>query len=149
MKQSNKVFGFQDQLKIGNKGENSFVKYYKDRGAKKVKTRDFDITIDNDKKVELKTDSYKMEKTANFFFERYRNAEKAPGGPWQSKEKGCHYFVYDKTFFWFDNDKLCKFLDKIIKNYEPKQIRNKGWACIGYAIPREIVKHLVIQEDKF
>lgn len=154
MQKSKKVFGFQKQLAFGDKGEDFFVKCYKKRGAKKVAIREYDMIIDGDKSVELKSDSYPMSKTENFFFERYRNKEtKKAGGPWQSNEHGCEYFVYcyiqDKTFFWFKTSDLCKFLNKIIKKYPAKQIRNKGWSCIGYCIPREIVRHLVIQEDKF
>ena len=154
MKDSKKVFGFQKQLKIGDKGEKFFLKCYKNRGAKKVKIRDYDITIDDEQKVELKSDQYRMDETENFFFERYGNDNNMTnGGPWSALDNNVKYFVYcfvyDKTFFWFETNKLCEFLDNEIENHKPKRIRNNGWASIGFAIPREKVQHLVIQQDTF
>jgi len=68
-----KVFNFKDQMRIGDIGEADFIKIYeKLEPIKSLKNRKIDFTLNNGKTIELKTDSYSMEKTPNFFMEKKR-----------------------------------------------------------------------------
>ena len=152
-----KVFDFKAQMAIGNKGEQDFLTQYKSLGP--VKSEDdktFDFRLGNGKKVELKSDSYSMEETENFFMEVCGCITTAKlGGPLRAKQDKVDYFVYyfprNKTFFWFRTDELCERLELIIltKKYKAKDIKNKGWTAIGYAIPRSEFADLEMKQDKF
>lgn len=144
------IFTFNKQLDVGNKGETLFLKHYK--GSAKSPERKYDLTY-NGKKVELKTDTYPMQKTENYFMERYGSVEdKKVGGPWRAKEDGIDYFVYlflaNRVFFWFDTDTLVKFLDEHTKNMRGKTVANKSYTTLGFCIARDDLKHLTIKEDK-
>jgi|ERR1017187_2085055 hypothetical protein len=154
MQQSKKIFDFNKQMKIGNNGEDFFCECYKDRSPIKSSFREFDVIIDGNKMVEIKTDSYSMDSTPNFFMERYGDKERTKeAGPWRAKKDSLNYFCYlfikDKTFFWFYPQELCDFLDNHINELEEKEIRNKGWSAIGFCVEREKIKHLALQIDKF
>ena len=145
--QNHKTFNFQSQHAIGNIGERLFLEYYKQ--ASKTDGRKFDFLI-GEKSVELKTDTYPMEKTPNFFFEKYGNiATQALGGPWRAKDDNVDYFVYlfiaDKKFFWFEPAPLCAFLDNYIVDLKPKIIDNRKWSTLGYAVPREVCEPFLIE----
>lgn len=149
MQESKKIFDFKEQLAVGNNGEQDFLNYYKDAKKATVRAHDFDL---NDKKVELKTDSYSFERTDNFFIERYSDyTNMKDGSVWQSSH--CDFFVYyyiqEKTFFWFDTKSFKDFLDEYIKDKSYVLIRNKGWTALGYKIKREDCRKFIIREDKF
>lgn len=150
------VFDFDTQLEIGNDGEAAFRKYYRQLGPKKSNNRQFDFVLDDGKTVELKTDTYDMDKTPNFFMEMFGDiAEGKIGGPWRALQDGVFYFVYyfpkNKTFFWFETVKLCKLLDQVITQMGliPKEIRNKTWTARGYAVPRMTVSAALLRQDTF
>lgn len=158
-----KVFNFKDQLRIGDIGEADFTKIYeKLEPVKSLKNRKIDFTLNNGKTVELKTDSYPMDKTVNFFMEKNTilpDETEIMGGPWRSKEHKIDYFVYyymnNKVFFWFDPVTLCKHLDKYIKKHKPKAIpipnrdsNGKTFRSYGYKIPRDSVTEVLLQEHK-
>ena len=91
---ADKVFNFNDQRRIGDIGESDFVKVYKKLKPKKSKTNfQIDFTLSNGKTVELKTDSYDMEKTPNFFMEQKTISGKKSnlGGPWRAKDHKIDY----------------------------------------------------------
>lgn len=157
-----RVFNFDDQRRIGDVGESDFVKVYKDLEPKKSET-DFriDFTLNNGLTVELKTDSYDMNKTPNFFMEQMTISgnKSSLGGPWRSKDHNVDYFVYyflnNRVFFWFKPITLCEFLDKFVEEYRMKPISipnrdNRGgyYEAVGFKIPRESVKPLLLREDK-
>lgn len=149
-----KVFDFKGQLNTGNVGEKLFTEYYEKLNPEKS-TEDlaYDFTISG-QKVELKTDTYRLTDSANFFMERYGcNKTFKSGGPWRTLEDKIEWFVYfyinDKIFYWFDPKTLCPFLDKYIQNKGYKEIRNRGWTAIGYTVPREECEHLLIRKDQF
>lgn len=153
---SKKLFDFQKQLNIGNQGEQDFIKFYPELSPVKSVDRKFDFILGNNLTVELKTDSYNMMNTENFFMERFSDMQKRTlGGPWRAKRDRVRYFVYyysqNGTFFWFETDQLCDVLKKEIatKKYKPKIIRNKGWNAKGYTIPREKLKHIILKEHTF
>lgn len=142
------VFDFKEQLTIGAAGEEAFRKLYpKLEKADGIK---FDFAF-NGKTVELKTDTYAMNKTQNFFMEKYSSIEsKKLGGPWRAAKDKVNYFVYmyskDQKCFWFDSIKLADFLDIYVKEKKPRQseVVNTSWTAMGYLVPRKDVAHLVI-----
>lgn len=149
-KQTNKLFLFDKQLKVGDQGEQFFLEHYP-RKLEIIKHRycDFKVKTSNEL-IELKTDTYDMLKTSNFFFERYSdyNAQ-SPGSVWQSRPKNvsifCYLFINNKTWFEFrDLDKLIDRLDNIINDKKLGKIfiQNRGWTTVGYKINRDDLKDL-------
>ena len=158
-------FNFQDQLRVGEVGEAEYSKAFAHFGWKKSKDRKYDFVLgdeDSDikpKTLEIKTDTYRMEKTPNFFMEQLTVTNKSAilGGPWRSKEHKADYFVYfflsNRTMFWFSPVPLCEFLDKYIaeNSLRPISIPNVdrfggSYEAQGFKIPRDSVKHLVLKE---
>ena len=146
-----KTFDFQKQLKVGAKGEELFLSLYPNVTKTDGIKHDFEW---NGKTIELKTDTYSMEDTPNFFMEHISDVKSMDspktkmGGPWRALEDGVDYFVYmfskQKKCFWFRPKDLVKFLDEHIKTLGYKVIRNKGWTSRGYAVAREKVSHLYL-----
>ncbi len=146
------IFGFKKQLSVGSTGENLFLKYYKD-GASKADGRIFDLLYKG-KTVELKTDTYPMQKTENYFMERYGSIEdKKEGGPWRAANDKVDYFVYfylaNKTFFWFESEPLVKFLNVHTPTLKCKTVANRGYTTMGFPVKRVSLDHLVIRTDEF
>lgn len=140
-----RTFHWGKQLNVGKQGERIFQELYPE--VTKTDGRINDFTL-NGEGVELKTDTYSMEKTQNFFFEFYGNIEKQSiGGPWRAVRDKVKWFVYmfvkDKKVFWFDSNELVEFLDKEVKKHKLKYVKNIGYEACGYAIPRDTVKHLL------
>jgi hypothetical protein len=162
-KKKQRIFNFADQMRIGDIGEADFIRIYEKLEPKKPeKNRKIDFVLKNGKSVELKTDSYDMAKTPNFFMEKETITEKKTisGGPWRSLDHMVDFFVYyyvkNKTFFWFEPVPLVKWLDEYIKSekLKPIDIRNKSgndnseFKSIGYKIPREALKDILLREHK-
>ena len=146
-----KIYKFDKQLKIGNKGENSFIKFYHKLNPRKSSENKVDIIINDNDKVEIKTDTTASK---NFFMERYGDIEKKKdGGPWRSKNDDIPIFVYffinEKIFYWFDSNTLCDYLNKNLKKFQKRSIFNYGYASLGYLIPRIEIEHLAVRIDKF
>lgn len=142
-----KVFTFEEQLKVGNKGEKIFTSLYKD--IEKADGIKYDFIL-NSKTIELKTDTYSMDKTPNFFMEHISDIKSGKlGGPWRALNDNVDYFVYmfinEKMCFWFEPKPLVDFLDEHIKTASYKVIRNRGWTSHGYAVKRDILKHLLVK----
>lgn len=147
-------FNFKTQLNVGNVGEEMFLNHYKKRQARKADGRKHDFLVDESKTVELKTDTYSMFKTPNFFMEKFGNIEtKALGGPWRAAEDKLDFFVYffikEKTFFWFEPKALVAILDPIILDMKPKIIDNKTWAAIGYTVARDLCNSACLLQETF
>lgn len=144
-------FNFKDQLKVGDKGEKWFIEHYHSPLIQ-IKEHYADFKrISDGKIVELKTDTYSLDKTPNFFIERYSDfSKKSPGGIWQSKEKRvnvfCYLFIKDGVYYEFDLKELIKELTPIADEYEAKKrflwIKNPAWITAGFTYPREKLKHL-------
>ncbi len=133
---------FSKSLKAGKAGEKAFQELAESCGIILTQTsgRKGDFTDETGAIWEVKSDSYDMQKTENFFIERYSNASKGtPGGPYQAQEHGCKYFVY---FFPLNNiayvfetvDLLAQLLVTPLGN--PVDIRNVGHTTIGFKVPR-------------
>ena len=150
-----KVFDFNEQLNVGDVGESDFKKYYQRLGPIKSNDLRIDFILKNGLMVELKTDTYDMAKTPNFFMELYGNEQRKLGGPWRTKQDGVSLFVYyfkkNKTFFWFNPITLCELLDTIIKDrgLTTTKIVNSGWVAEGYKIPRVDVESVLMRKDVF
>jgi hypothetical protein len=149
-------FDFRQQLRVGDNGEADFVKYYKNLAPKKSTNRKIDFYLGDGTTVELKTDSYDMNKTANFFMELYSDMETgAIGGPWRALRDELDFFVYyfprNQTFFWFTTGLLVARIDLLISQhkYTLRTIRNKDWSGQGYTIPRELLEEVLFRVDKF
>jgi hypothetical protein len=150
-------FDFNEQLGAGDSGERDFKGYYKDlEPTKSVTDLKFDFTLKGGEKLELKTDTYDMDETPNFFMEYYSDSKNLKlGGPWRADNDSVDYFVYffvkNKTFFWFKTKQLREFLDKYIDIYQPKvkNVPNKGWLTQGFAIPREALDEILIKKEAF
>ena len=159
---ADKVFNFEDQLRIGDVGEADFLRVYaKMRPVKSVDDFRIDFTLKDGKTVELKTDSYDMGNTPNFFMEKstVSGDKTTAGGPWRSREHKIDYFVYyfvkNKVFFWFRPKELVKVLDKVIAKRKLREmiIQNKNtrggyYEARGYKIPRESVESVLLKEHK-
>jgi len=139
------MFQFKDQLSIGGSGEELFLSLHP--WLNKADGIKFDFERGG-KSVELKTDTYSMKSTPNFFMERYSDTERGTfGGPWRAARDDVSYFVYmylpQQTCFWFDSKELVKFLDEYCKGKRLVEIPNKTWMTTGYLVPRVAVEHLV------
>jgi hypothetical protein len=165
MKKSKELFGFKRQLAFGEMGEAIILEW--DTRLKKHDGREYDFDRDDGKKVELKTDSYPIEKTPNFFIERYSVYEKAgvvlppsqrkPGSLWQSLEKGVNVFMYmflpkegnKATVFTFESlRRMTTAVEKYLEENKPEPVlvRNSGYCALGYRVPRKILAKLYEEE---
>ncbi|OHD41428.1 MAG: hypothetical protein A2086_06545 [Spirochaetes bacterium GWD1_27_9] len=149
-----KIFDFNEQLPIGKTGELIFSQIYKNLNIKLSEDKRWDFELGDKIKIELKTDTYNMEATENFFMELYSDSDKGTlGGPWRALSDGVEYFVYfyisNGTFFWFKTQELCNALENIIAqfNLKLKAISNKGWTTQGYLINRDLLKNVICQLD--
>ena len=143
-----KAWTFQEQLTIGNRGEELFLERYP-RKLEIYPGREYDFTVKSSReKLELKTDTYNINKSDNFFFERFSDVHKeTPGGPWRAhKDKidiFCYYFVRHNIWFEFrDIPALVKELNSLTKSSGLVYIKNRGWITGGYKVRRECLEHL-------
>jgi hypothetical protein len=149
------MFDFKEQNKVGLKGESLFVECYPELSAKKSEEdKRFDFLTGGGDKIEVKTDTYPMDKTENFFFEYFSDMQTQKlGGPWRAHQDRIDHFVYlfaqDRTFFWFHPGKLCVALEPIIATMRYKTVKNRAWTTTGFAVNRELVKDLVFRKDTF
>ena len=80
-----KKFDFNTQLSTGNIGEDHFKQLYSNLNPVKSEDLKYDFKLSNGSTVELKTDTYDMEDTPNFFMEYYSDMKKLKiGGPWRA-----------------------------------------------------------------
>lgn len=151
---NNNVFDFNKQLRVGGAGEKLFLDYYK-KEFNLVKTDGikYDFESGAGHSIELKTDTYPMNKTPNFFMERLGNVDKGKnGGPWRAYDDNVNYFVYlyiaDRTAFWFETNRLIKLLNDKEQTFKSRNIRNRSWTTMGYMVPRSVCECVLMREDK-
>lgn len=142
-----KVFDFKIQLEVGDRGQELFLENYPEK-LTIWPERDGDFITESGKKLELKTDTYNMDKTDNFFIERYSDLnKKSPGSVWQAQGHGCeifvYYFVRHNTWFQFnDLPALINRLDSLTQGKGMVYIKNRAWTTAGYKVKREDLKDL-------
>jgi hypothetical protein len=156
------IYKFNDQLNIGEIGEQTFLNKFNKEIESKKNSREPDFRIiSTDEFIELKTDnwtlsnifSYKTKETPNIFMEQYSDYDrKTIGGPWRAKKENCKYFIYyfinNDIFFVFNTDLLVSVLDIVTKNKTLKLIPNVKWITAGYPIPRKILEPIAYSSDK-
>ena len=128
-----KKFDFNTQLSTGNIGEDHFKQLYSNLNPVKSEDLKYDFKLSNGSTVELKTDTYDMEDTPNFFMEYYSDMKKLKiGGPWRARQDSVDIFIYyflkNKTFFWFTTELLYLTLEKYVLESNPRLYseKNKG-----------------------
>lgn len=138
-----KTWCMQTQLKQGKKAEEEMAERHPGKLTVVTDHRLWDLQDASGKnKVELKTDTYDLEKTENYFMERWSVLEREkPGGPWQALENGATTFIYyfskNNTYFECkDLKKLVKRLNVLTKDLKPVMIRNVRWTTQGYKVSR-------------
>lgn len=148
-----KTWDMKTQLGVGAKGEKLLLKHWKEPVQKHPVFKGPDFIDVKDTVIELKTDTYDMDKTPNFFIERWSNAEKKhPGGPWQAHLKGVEVFVYlfithKKWFIFRDMPALLARLDQLTEKAYIHNIPNKGWITQGYRVKRADLQDLYTEEQ--
>lgn len=154
-------FEFGEQFGIGKDGERDFINAYSRFQPTLSTDRRWDIILWNGAKVELKTDTYRMNESPNYFLEQFTVSygQRKIAGPWRAKEDCADYFVYyfykDATFFWFDPKTLCPVIDSYLVNspMDYKYISNGTYYALGYPIARQafdavlMKKHFVKELD--
>lgn len=144
---------FSSDLSTGHRGELLLLKMCPE--LIRQDGRHFDFLMPSGEALELKTDTYNMDKTENFFIERWSDLhKKRPGGPYQAFGRGATIFAYlyikNGTCFFFNTIDLIRHIDKVEKDnkIKPVYIRNHGWTTTGYKISRKDVEHLVVDIKK-
>jgi hypothetical protein len=136
------------QLKYGLDAEIEFCHRYPKKLLRVEGHRKWDFDCTDGYAYELKTDTYSMHKSQNFFMERWSVLDKKkPGGPWQALENGADIFIYcfinNKTYFEFkDLPALVDRLDLLTEKQGLVYIPNKGWTTAGYKVKRDSLKDL-------
>ena len=134
---------FKKQLGVGDRGEELFLERYP-RKLEIFSGREYDFTLKNSReKLELKTDTYNIKKSPNFFFERYSDVHrKTPGGPWRAHRDEidifCYMFVRHNIWFEFRNlPELVARLEVLTKKQGLIYIKNRGWVTGGFKVKRD------------
>ena len=144
------IFEFNNSLKEGQYGEELFAKKYEEKLERLDGLKNDFRVIKSGKTIELKGDYYDMNRTPNFFIERfsYRNEI---GGPWQALANNNDFFVYwfikNKVEYIFKTKELVERLDKIVDNYELTSIQNIHHVTRGYKIPRTELEDIATKRE--
>ena len=149
------AFLFHEQNKIGLKGEELILQHYRHQPLTKmsVKSVSGDFLLPDGRIMEIKTDTYPLARTENFFMEFYSNQEKkTPGGPWRAFLCGTDIFLYlfatDLVYFEFDDvQRLVYRCDELVKKkkLKPQGILNPTHRTTGYKIAREWLEDLYVE----
>ena len=140
---------FSKSLEVGKAGELAFMELWPGLERLDGRTHDF-FSPSSGKTIELKTDSYDMNKTANFFIELWSDLEQEKvGGPWQARKNATdlwiYYFRQNQTAFEFNVAELAEWTDKNHAAYKPVHIFNPSWVTAGIKVPREALAFLYIE----
>lgn len=147
---------FTSDLKRGQIGQDIFkVKYPEYIGTVGYNRIDFNNPKTGES-VELKSDSYDMNKTPNLFLEKYSNHKtRTLGGPFSAAEAEVTWFVYyfvkNDTAFWYKPEELVEWLNQWEGSADKNLIgvRNAGYVTLGLKTPRDLVQHLCHREESW
>lgn len=155
MSNPSKSFSWQEQLAVGSRGEALFAEYYPEPVTVFAPHKADFRRVSDGALIELKTDDYNLEKTENFFFERYGNLERTkPGGPWRARKDRVsvfvYYFVRHNIMFEFETKALCKVLEKLTKKMGLICVKSQGWAVLGWKVPiADVLEAMKFGEEKY
>lgn len=143
-------FGVQD--KIGKKGEAIFLAKYPE-----FKHIGSDIWTKNDfvnakgEVVELKTDTYDMDRTPNFFIEVFsKDTTFSPGGFFRSNNATyyVYFFLKNRTAFWFKPEDLIRKMDNPgFFNRELIKVANLEYNTLGLTINRDYFNDILLKKE--
>ncbi len=142
------MHNFNASLQKGKLGEKWLFENWPHPGLTPLDGRKSDfIDVRTQRRVELKTDSYDMDNTANFFIEQWSDVDKMkPGGPTQAllhnSELWVYLFIQNKTYFVFETQELVDFMKENAHKYAVVTVNNRGWTTVGFKVPRADVAHL-------
>lgn len=141
---------FGSSLKVGKAGEAKFQLLAAKNGIVLEQTdgRAGDFIDEHGQLWEVKSDSYDMNKTSNFFIERYSNIDKGTnGGVWQAAEHHCEFFAYffpqNGTAFVFKTKDLLKQLESSALG-SPIEIRNVRHTTVGFKVNRNSLTPVMV-----
>lgn len=141
-----KIHNFKDSLKYGNKKEREFCDMFPELELMDGYIADMRIRS-NGKTIDLKSDRYDLEKTGNFFMERYSYGE-VDGGPWQAAGKDIDYYVYQFSknglIYVFKTWRLKKLLEKHESEFRQVKVFNTGHVTMGYLVPRALLEPIAM-----
>jgi hypothetical protein len=144
-----KTWDFKTQIQVGSRGEELFQEAFPTKlEVHPGHDGDF-IEAETGKKVELKTDTYNMDKSPNFFIEMYSSyyeEPKKPGGPWQAQQHGCDIYCYMfvRHNTWFQFNDIPEMVNKV-ETLRPAGfvfIKNRAWVTAGFKIKRDYLKDI-------
>lgn len=138
---------FQSDLNRGLMGQQLFAKFC--NGVSMTDGKKGDFLLANGDVVEVKADFYNINKSPNFFIERYSSLEKgSPGGPWQALAHNTTYFAYlyvqNLKLYIFETGLLVKELESLNPAPKPVSIKNKSWTTVGFKVPRDSLSPIII-----
>jgi hypothetical protein len=146
------VPNFQADLSRGRIGELAFIHACQGT-VEPLDGREGDARVVGTRtKLEVKSDSYDMDRTTNFFMEKYRSGNR-PGGVYQSLEHGCKYYIYiyvpNAEIFIFDCAALAERLDLLhdSRNLTLTSVGNGSYTTRGLKVHRDWVTDLMLNPD--
>lgn len=144
------MHNFKKSLKKGQDAEAEFLLKYPN--LVRTDGRKHDYLNSKGEKVELKSDSYSLDQTENFFMEIVSVKEKLKiGGPFQSLSNGVDYYVYqfasDNAVFIFKTSELCAKLLLIADVRKQRDVLNKDYKTTGILIKRTDLTELLISDE--
>jgi hypothetical protein len=143
------VFIFEKSLEVGKIGEDTFLSLYPT--LTKLSGFKADFKNKDGITIELKTDLYNIDKTTNFFMERFSDAARETlGGPWRSLGQSdyfVYYFIKNNHISVFKTEDLVRELDILTKNQNLTAIPNKGFTTKGFKVSRASLDHIKLTED--
>ncbi len=163
---------FRKAFEQGYKGEEFLLKAHADLKRAPDGERRWDLikTTRPFARVEVKTDSYPLQASPNFFMERktyvYKGGYTLQGGPWRAEKDGVDILVYlfsnggtadepgEPVAFWFDFGVIPQVVTRIEELIESKQakyrrVRSGGCSAQGYLVPRVLLQDLYEERRYF
>lgn len=144
-----KVFGWKEKFQQGMDAEDIFPSIYQGDALVKHESKAYDFDREDGARVELKADQYPIEKTENFFIERWSVVEQQkPGSLWQSVDKAdvfIYFYAKSGVYFEFSDIRATlEAVEKYILTEAPREvyIQNRNYRGMGYKIPRTALAHL-------
>lgn len=144
---------FQSDLSRGRIGELAFI-HACEGTVEPLDGREGDAKVTGTRtKIEVKSDSYNMDRTQNFFMEKYRSGNRS-GGVFQSIEHGCKYYAYiyvpNGELFIFDCKQLADRLNILhdSKNLTLTSVGNGTYTTRGLKVHRDWLTDIMLSPEQ-